>query len=1132
MTTAYEVRDSIVDFLRRELIGPSPGHPAIQVNGEEILRPQDPPRQRYAAGILFPMRLEVPAQEMTGGETPPDGGAEQPATDAIVEHDSQEREVEGAARLELPPETEQEINLANSYLPSAMGLSALVRIPSVLRVRVTAAIYEAEELPWMEQRAPDGTQAYPKGWWRRPITADVNFSDAELRKDRICVLEKPVNGPHCNGLVVHVVSRPYDPADERLRLLTVTLVNRKPGGQTAPRNEDCFFQCGFSVDDPSGSACFLRYPEKPADESDPEELKLQLLYRHRAVFAVGHGCAPEWTETGSGSATTIRTDCLPTYEIAPILPTELPDLQLSMLDLSSDGDALLWICERLADAYQTWIEEIANEAETDASLTRALRETARGHVEDCRRCLSRMRAGIALLSRDENVRRAFVLMNRAMLMQQLHYRISSRQSRSWVQSRSGVLELESSYIQPDYADRTRVWRPFQLAFVLMNLVSIAEPESEERKIVDLIWFPTGGGKTEAYLGLSAFALFHRRLMDPSNAGTSILMRYTLRLLTTQQFQRAASLICACELIRRENTAELGTTPFTIGLWVGGDVTPNTEKDAVVALNQLMNGKGENKFILRSCPWCGAAMGPVTVGQSARIKGYVKLAHPSRVRFRCEDRDCAFSDPTGLPVSVTDEHIYGDPPSLLIGTVDKFAMLPWRPEARSLFGLGTGYSPPDLIIQDELHLISGPLGSMVGLYETAIDALCTRRNNRNDIQAKIIASTATISRAAEQIRSLYAREAYLFPPQGLRVGDSFFAAERRDVPGRLYVGVLATALPSHVTSQVRTMATLLQSVKMADQSATFALDPYWTLMGYFNSLRELGHAATLIRADIREYLNAMWDRLGIRSDFDVEAVQTRRRFINRDIELTSRVSSADVPAILQQLFAEYNGFSHDAIDVCFATNMIQVGLDVPRLSLMTIVGQPKTTSEYIQASSRVGRDQDKPGLVVTNYNPSKPRDRSHFEHFRAYHQSIYRYVEPTSVTPFAVPVRERALHALIFTLARYLDDDLRDVPRPPPSPEIVELIRSVILNRVSHADPEEVGETSAMIDEIIDKWRSGSPPRYGSFGGLSEEIPLMYPAGTQQHPNWLDWPFPTPTSMRNVDSDCEARALIGGYPVLE
>jgi hypothetical protein len=438
-------------------------------------------------------------------------------------------------------------------------------------------------------------------------------------------------------------------------------------------------------------------------------------------------------------------------------------------------------------------------------------------------------------------------------------------------SAMGIVVWPMVEFEADDALAAAAWRPCQLAFLLMNLESVSRPDCSERNIVDLIWFPTGGGKTEAYLGLSAIAIFYRRLVDPEDGGTTVLMRYTLRLLTTQQFQRAASLICACEFIRRSGRHRLGNTSISIGLWVGGAVTPNSHQEAVYALNRLYQSPTDNQFIVLACPWCGAAMGPAKAGNSWKVKGYSK---PSRVVYRCEDNDCPFSSELGLPLNVVDEAIYENPPTVVIGTVDKFAMMPWRPEARTLFGLAHGYAPPDLIIQDELHLISGPLGSMVAHYETAIEALC--RALREGCGPKIIASTATISRAEEQIAALYdGRSAFLFPPQGLQLGNSFFACEDQSKPGRCYLGVFASALPSHVTAQIRVASALLQSVKSIGVDDPLLIDPFWTLMIYFNSIRELGHAATLIRADIREYMNAMWDRQGLTKDVSADAPKQRR-----------------------------------------------------------------------------------------------------------------------------------------------------------------------------------------------------------------------------------------------------------------
>ncbi|MCY4652650.1 MAG: helicase-related protein [Dehalococcoidia bacterium] len=1121
MTDTLSARDFILDFLRSELVGPSQSPADTQPNGEEILRPQDPPRQRYGAGVLFPMKAQVPSQDETAEDEVPELSADSPDHGEILEDVEQ-----GSSRggdIESIPETEHDVNLANQYLPSAMGLSVLVEVPDVLRVKVSAAKYEQGDTVQLTS-----VRQGRRNWLRQPIERTIDFATAQLIGIGSVRLEEPVleiDGQQV--LVLHVVSRPYKEAKQR-RLITFTLVNRLEAGSAAPRNTECFFQCGFSVTDAENKGCFVSYPEPPRYTADPEELSLQLLHLHRQTYAVGHGCAAEWDEVINGRATRVSTEVLPVYEVKPVLPTEIEGLPLRMTTLASDDNrSVIALCDRLADEYEAWIEAQEDKIAVQPALTPELKATAGRHMENCRNCLDRMRQGIRLLDEDSEVAYAFRLMNEAMLMQQIHYEIASQHPRTWVE-RSGRLELESEFETPSHDDPERQWRPFQLAFILMNLKSVADPNCDEREIVDVIWFPTGGGKTEAYLGLSAFTMILRRLRNPAHAGTSILMRYTLRLLTTQQFQRAASLICACEVIRRREESVLGPEPFTIGLWVGGEVTPNTEANATQALTQLQRETGDNKFILLSCPWCGAEMGLQKSRRNTRVKGYRIVPRPRRVRHICEDQRCAFSSGEGLPVKIIDEHIYASPPTLLIGTVDKFAMLAFRPQARGIFGIDMANPPPELIIQDELHLISGPLGSMVGHYETAIDALC--EDPDVGLRPKVIGSTATISRAESQVRALYGRPVFLFPPQALRTGDSFFAEERQDQEGRRYVGVFASAFPSHVTSQIRTMGALLQAPKLFDAGNTEAIDPYWTMMGYFNSLRELGHAATLIRADITEYLNAMYDRLGLRLAASQNTAVDPRRFINRDVELTSRIPSSRIPSVLQQLFACHTDPSRsDAVDVCFATNMIQVGLDIPRLSLMTIIGQPKTTSEYIQASSRVGRSVQRPGIVVTNYNPSRSRDRSHYEHFRSYHQALYKHVEPTSVTPFAVPVRERALHALIIILCRFWGDrDLRERPNQPPKERLIQKIKETIRKRVMAVDPDEWPNTEIHIDEIFEKWSGAPRSKYGDFRSPTVELPMMYPAGGQTHPHWPETPYPTPSSMRNVDVSCSARPLPSGY----
>ena len=738
-----------------------------------------------------------------------------------------------------------------------------------------------------------------------------------------------------------------------------------------------------------------------------------------------------------------------------------------------------------------------------------------------------MKEGVDLLKSNSKVNRAFRLMNKAMLLQQLHYGIDTR---NWIVEKGVITGLEKAIIpdlndqstwqkNPDGSLRVGSWRPFQIAFILINLHSMLDEKHPDRKMVDLIWFPTGGGKTEAYLGLSSYTIFLRKLKDKTDSGTSVLMRYTLRLLTAQQFQRAAALICACEKIREENKDELGADRITIGLWVG-ELTPNKRGDATKTLKKMSQGKeDESPFVVLKCPWCGSQMGLIKGTKKDEIKGYKtrKVGSHETVVFKCDNEsECDFShEDFRLPLLVIDEDIYDFPPTLLIGTVDKFAMLTWRPEARSLFGFigNERKTPPELIIQDELHLISGPLGSMVGLYETMIEELCTA----NDIKPKIIASSATISRAKEQINSLYGRgveNVNIFPSQCLSAGDSFFAYEERNpdkAPGRLYVGVFASALPSHATAQVRVLSALLQSVKSIPVGEEKLRDPYWTAMTYFNSIRELGHAATLIRADITEYLNSIYIRKKITG--------TDRRFINVDRELTSRINSSQITDILEELMKEYPKEKYP-IDICLATNMISVGVDIPRLGLMTVIGQPKTTSEYIQATSRVGRSKKGPGLIFTIYNCSKPRDRSHFEHFQEYHSKIYSKVEPTSVTPFSPPARERALHAILVGLIRFYSEKNRDLPTPFPTKEIIQKVRDIIFRRVSEIDKEEIQKTIEMVERRLEQWQHNLPIIYGSFA-QTDNLPLMYPAGTNPPEQTKLRAWSTPTSMRNVDSTCDA-----------
>jgi hypothetical protein len=716
---------------------------------------------------------------------------------------------------------------------------------------------------------------------------------------------------------------------------------------------------------------------------------------------------------------------LPTAEVEKVAASRIPNVTLGMeaLAVLRDGAAAHQQLGGLVDAYNEWI---GRQGGSLAGLSAHRRETAEELLHRANLAADRIQAGIELLA-DPVCLDAFRLANKAMAAQGRR-RLAQQ------------LKKPPEEIVPE-------WRPFQLAFLLMNLRGIAVPESDDRETVDLLFFPTGGGKTEAYLGLAAFTLVLRRLRHPglASAGLSVLMRYTLRLLTLDQLGRAAALICALELERQQDVSKLGEWPFEIGLWVGLAATPNRmgrkgDTDAHSARRKTIAFKNDDRkpspIPLEECPWCGEKF------KATSFQLVPNVDAPTDLRVSCANRRCEFSRGNPLPILSVDEPIYRRLPCFLIATVDKFAAMPWTGEVGGFFGRvdradAEGFygpcqptagrplpvdrlPPPDLIVQDELHLISGPLGTMVGLYESALDALATSEVAGRRVRPKIIASTATVRRAESQIRALFDRRTVdVFPPPGPDVRDSFFARTEstQTSAARQYVGIAAQGV-SPKKIMLRLYLALLGAAQKAYHEAggakveTNPADPYMTLLGYFNSLRELGGARRLIEDEVRTQLTG---RGGRRRVGEATGLFRDRTIAYEPVELTSRVTTDKVSEAKRRLERPFKEKDH--VDVAIATNMISVGLDITRLGLMVCFGQPKTSSEYIQATSRVGRDDRRPGLVVTIFNIHRPRDRSHYERFAAFHESFYRSVEATSVTPFSPRALDRGLAGTLIALAR-------------------------------------------------------------------------------------------------------------------
>ncbi len=701
---------------------------------------------------------------------------------------------------------------------------------------------------------------------------------------------------------------------------------------------------------------------------------------------------------------------------------------------------------------------------------------------------------------DDEVLWCFRVANEAMRMQMRH-------SKDDLAGR-GRERDEAPSTHVGYEELGYRWRPFQLAFILLVLESICDDDADDREKVDLLWFPTGGGKTEAYLAIAAIVLLlRRRRHGGAGVGTTVITRYTLQLLTTQQFQRAATLICALDAIRDANRDRLGREPFTIGLWVGDELTPNRWAKALEKQDEILEmPEPTNVFQLESCPWCGTNIVPAVQSEDRRAYGFT--ATIASFDFYCPNDNCAF---TGrLPVAVVDDELFARPPSFLLATVDKFARLAWEENAGSFFGSATRL-PPSLIIQDELHLLSGPLGTMVGLYERAVESLIARNGTR----PKVIASTATIRRAPDQIRALYARPLDLFPPAGLEADHSYFARIAEDEPGRRYVGLMSQSHTTATTNVQAAAALLLAPVEL--NLVDPERDAYWTLVSYHNNLKELGRTITQFRDDVPRMIEARArDQANARSLGDEDV-----------IELTSNLRGGELPRLLGRLNSP--GESAKGVSVLATTNMLSVGVDVPRLGLMVVNGQPKTTSEYIQATSRVGRG-DVPGLVLTMFASTKPRDRSHYETFVAYHQSLYRWVEPTSVTPFALPARERALHAVFVILVRHSIPGMSAnavAGAFEPTAKEVQTIVDDLNAMIAAADPDEAEASKRHLEVIVASWAERAEE------SRATGKPLYYYSSSKQTSSLLrnfgqvtdGWE--TPQSMRNVDRQCNVDVLGGG-----
>ncbi len=1011
-TEYYNARRKVVEIVKEDLVGP--------VTEDEIIN--ELPTSYYIMGKLYPNTKEN------------------------IEHD----DIGTSADLEAL-DLDNALSATNVRDPRSMGVTFTVLANvDYVNVKISFAVYKPFSYEDVKEKQLDISRyqneideldekekARLLFWKREKHSFEIKLSVTESSNKEV------IDGIHLRTFVHYV-------AENGNHIVTTTLTNERTEIESEKEKiaGSTIMQPEIEIIANEDKSTFTEVGRQIGIINNSELLELDMLYSKERCYAQGHGCSVVWDHDRI-SPKYIKSSFMPEYNLHQMKPLEIkgnPVFNMKYLYTAAHNDVVTNLY-KFADEYLAWID--LREKESEDESFKVYNGVAKSNLDKCKHIEERIRYAISLLEREDSVVwKAFRYANEAMYLQR--YKSIEKQN-----TMNGAdAEIDDSKIN---------WYPFQLAFVIMEIPSFVEPDGDDRKIVDLLWFPTGGGKTEAYLGISAFEIFYRRLSDPRNCnGVSVIMRYTLRLLTIQQFERASILICACELLRKKYA--IPGDEISIGLWVGNNFTPGSIDDADSALRKIMvvgeRGKEDaDPCQIKICPWCGKKIYP---------KQYRVDKGTGRMEIKCDNTECDYNG-IPLPLRIIDEEIYTYRPAFIVATVDKFAQIAIQERTSAIFSADGNSAPPELIIQDELHLISGPLGTMTGIYEAAITSICEKLGK----PVKVVASTATIRNASKQIRALYGRDYNQFPPQGLTYDNSFFAIQSNedDKPARLYVGIMGTGT-TFTTTLIRVYAAwLFASRYLIDLGFdNDVVDNSWTLTGYFNSIRELGATQTQIVDDIQsryKYLRANKFRQKY-SSF------TGNDRYERIVELTSRMPNEEISEVIQEKlkipFSKEG--ENEVYDFVLASNMISVGVDVGRLGTMVVAGQPKTNAEYIQATSRVGRNN--PGLVFTVYNAVRSRDRSHYEQFSRYHFGLYRYVEATSLTPFSDRARDRGLQALFITLCRYFCPELladnaagnfrRDLAG-------VQRAEQIIYRYVEVVDEREKERMLSEIMDIEDQWEN-------------------------------------------------------------
>ena len=968
-------------------------------------------------------------------------------------------------------ETKDRVSNNKIRKPSSMGLSFCIDHQKnknlELEIKIDLGIYA--------QEINDNSEDDKKIKWRRK---QINH------KQTINLIKKnefiEIKNQNLNNLFIW-----YEKKEQNnLSHITLAIVNqnkwtpRSRGGSDTKKDqtERSFFQTNFEL------FCKFGFEPRPITdyEADDEDEKIyELIYRNNKDYCSGFNCTSNWEQKNNEvkliSATWLTEKRI--YSVSTEGDKDFFQNAESLTAKSFKQDDINEINKKLTsliEGYQNWIN---SERDKINELNDHLNEQGKINLSRCEIALDRMKSGLNKLCSDENVLEAFRFANSA---------------------------IEKQYSWNNKSNFQFSWRPFQLGFFLLNLNSIIDENSEERDYFDLLWFPTGGGKTEAYLFISVFLIFYSRLNKKfeNTKGTQIIMRYTLRALTIDQFSRIASTICAAEILRKENSNLFGDKEITLGLWVGQKQTPNWYSEAAKVINNPNSQAESTPRQLINCPCCKNQL--LYTAQDDEKKINVECVSPES-KNTCEIQKKLNS----LPILTVDECLYNNLPTFLLATIDKFAQIIRKDEALGFLGKKGFSSPPSLIIQDELHLITGPLGTLTALYETAIDSICTSESRK----IKIIGSTATIKSASNQVKNLFNRKSFQFPPPGIDYQNSFFS--KIDTSShRKYVALSSNGRSDKYLLQM-VSTSLLQSGMDNEINKENFINNYGTVVAYFNSLKILSSSEPMMNEQVRDTIQILANR---------RKEKARLEKLSPPEELSGRKKSSEIPIIRERLISKDFG-KPGFIDIVLATNMISVGIDIRRLNLMIVNGQPKSMSEYIQATSRVGRDKNS-GIIVSLYNHSKIRDRNRYENFSFWHNEIYKGVENTSVTPFSPNSRDKALHVLLFILCKIKLNlkNVKDIKNK--SEEAKNEIIPIILNKIENVDPSELDDSKKELESFLDLWIQRSNTKelkyFWNQERPNESLLISFESFVAKKASGSYTPDakPTPNSLRGVEPGVE------------